>query len=157
ADRRPDEREERRRGLLGRDRPAPLLDELDETVGGVQAELHTRKRIEHMFVPQVSYIRPVDERRERIARNEVPFRDLNERIEQVNAFLDPEADDASFVCECGRADCMERVRIARSDYERVRAQPAQFLVVAGHEEPDVEEVVERLDGWAIIRKLPGGP
>ena len=35
--------------------------------------------------------------------------------------------------------------------------PAQFLVVLGHEEPDVEYVVEAVDGWAIIRKRAGGP
>jgi hypothetical protein len=99
----------------------------------------------------------VDERQERIGRNEVLFRELNERIENVNEFLDAEATDASFICECGRADCMERVRMERAEYERVRSEPAQFLVVAGHIEPDVEYVVEERDGWWIIRKRPGGP
>jgi hypothetical protein len=110
-----------------------------------------------MFVLQVSYIRPVDDRQERIGRNEVLFRELNERIESVNDFLDADATDASFICECGRADCMERVRMERSEYERVRAEPAQFLVVEGHVEPDVEYVVAPRDGWSTIRKRPGGP
>jgi hypothetical protein len=110
-----------------------------------------------MFVPQVSYIRRVDERQERMGRNEILFRELNERIESVNEYLDAEATDASFVCECARPECMDRVRIERADYERVRADPAQFLVVLGHEEPEVEYVVEAFDGWAIIRKRTGGP
>jgi hypothetical protein len=110
-----------------------------------------------MFVTQVSYIRRMDERQERIGRNEILFRELNERIENVNDYLDAEATDASFVCECGRADCMERVRMDRAEYERVRADPATFLVVLGHEEPDVEYIVEAFEGWALIRKRTGGP
>ena len=99
----------------------------------------------------------MDARAERIGRNEILFRELNERIEGINEFLAAEATDASFVCECARADCMERIRIERADYERVRADPAQFLVVEGHIVPDVEYVVEPREGWSIIRKRKGGP
>ena len=37
-------------GVLGRDRPALFLDELDETVGGIEGELHTATLGEHVFV-----------------------------------------------------------------------------------------------------------
>ena len=44
------EREESGRRLLGRHRAVPLLDELDEPVGGVERELHERPMVgEHMF------------------------------------------------------------------------------------------------------------
>ena len=99
----------------------------------------------------------MDARQERFGRNEVLFRELNERIESVNEFLDAEAREGSFVCECGRADCTERIRMDRADYERVRAEPSQFLVVTGHVEPDIEFVVESREGWSIIRKREGGP
>ena len=38
------------RGLLGRDGASPLLDELDEPVGGIERELHRSRVDEHMFV-----------------------------------------------------------------------------------------------------------
>ena len=99
----------------------------------------------------------MDERQERLGRNEVLFRELNERIEGVNRFLDDAATDASFVCECGHGECMERIRMTLAEYERVRSDPTLFFAVAGHEEPEVEHVVEEHGGWNVIRKDPGGP
>ena len=44
------QREEPARSLLSDDRPAPLLDELDEAIGGVESQLHPESLGEHMFV-----------------------------------------------------------------------------------------------------------
>ena len=43
------EREQPPRSLLGEHRPAPLLDELHQPVGGVEPELHGSSLDEHMF------------------------------------------------------------------------------------------------------------
>lgn len=40
-----------------------------------------------------------------------------------------------------------------SDYEQVRANPAQFVIAPGHEVPELERVVARKGGYAIVRKL----
>ena len=47
-------REEPPCGLLGIDRTAPLLDELDEPVGGIDPQLHGREPSEHVFDRQGS-------------------------------------------------------------------------------------------------------
>jgi hypothetical protein len=96
----------------------------------------------------------VAEREERIARNEALFRSVNERVRELaGAFAsDEEPEPVAFVCECGRADCATSVELTIAEYERVRADPAQFFVVPGHETQHVEHVVERHDRYDIVRK-----
>jgi hypothetical protein len=92
-------------------------------------------------------------REERIAKNESLFRDVNERIEQVErraAQLDVEA---GFICECAALSCTERLPITLVDYEQARSDPTWFVVLPGHERPDVERVVETLSGCLIVEKL----
>jgi hypothetical protein len=43
------------------------------------------------------------------------------------------------------------------DYERIHGDPTQFVVVPGHEEPSVEDVVEQDEEYAVVRKKEGGP
>jgi hypothetical protein len=67
--------------------------------------------------------------------------------------LVPEAGQTmSVVCECGIVDCTQLIPIAIGDYERTRADPTLFIVVPGHELPEVEEVVERHDAFTIVCK-----
>lgn len=89
------------------------------------------------------------ERERRLAENEAMWRSLNE--------ADPPAPGrVGFVfCECARASCASQLEIAWSDYERVRSDPTSFVVLPGHEEPEIETVVERGDGFAVVRKEDG--
>src|SRR5207248_10824309 len=61
------------------------------------------------------------------------------------------------VCECGELACTEQVELDVPTYERVRSDAAHFVVLPGHEIPDVEESVEEHGTFNIIRKDPGGP
>jgi hypothetical protein len=77
----------------------------------------------------------------RIARTEALFRDVNERIaESAQRF---NADETEFVCECADPECAERVPATLDEYEEVRADGTHFLLVPGHEDTEVERVVER--------------
>ena len=89
---------------------------------------------------------------ERIARNESAFRDLNEDIEASVHRGRAEADLAGFVCECGNADCDQTVRMTLADFERVRADSQLFFVVPGHQIAAAESVVEKSDGYFVVRK-----
>src|SRR4051794_27502675 len=84
----------------------------------------------------------MDERQRRVGENEVLYRSVNERIEELNATFGTMTDSLTVVCECGRAACAEQIELPASDYERVRADPALFIIIPGHEIPDVEDVVE---------------
>jgi len=87
----------------------------------------------------------------RIARTESLFRDVNERIAESTARFG--ADDAAFVCECDDAACTEPIHARLQDYEEVREDPAQFLLVNGHENEGVEELVERNVRYNVVRKV----
>jgi hypothetical protein len=87
-------------------------------------------------------------RKERIARNEVLFREVNERVKDMV----PSEGGIEFICECGDEECIERVPLTADEYERVRSDPVEFFVKPGHEIPDVEEVVEAHDRFLLVRK-----
>jgi hypothetical protein len=92
---------------------------------------------------------PTDEMR--AARTESLFRGVNERIAETAGRFG--ADDASFVCECDNPTCTDRVRVTLDEYEDVRADGAQFLVVHGHEDAAVERVVERKPRFSLVEKV----
>lgn len=97
-----------------------------------------------------------DERRERLARNEAVFREVNEQIDSLN---DLGAGLRSFgiVCECGAESCVETITIEKSVYEAVRAHPERFIVLPGHVAPDVDAPLEEHDGFVVVAKNPGAP
>jgi hypothetical protein len=94
----------------------------------------------------------LDVRQTRLARNEALFREVNERIAEVSRSYGL-GDSLEFLCECGDARCLEAIAVTRRDYERVRADFDRFLVAPGHENLEIERVVERNDGYLVVQKL----
>jgi hypothetical protein len=90
-------------------------------------------------------------RKERIAKTEALFRNVNEGIAETSERFD--SDEAYFICECGDASCTERIEVPIDDYEQVREDPARFLVEPGHVKDEVEQVVTREHGYAVIEKV----
>jgi hypothetical protein len=42
--------------------------------------------------------------------------------------------DVSFLCECGAANCEERVHMRVSEYEAIVTQPNGYVIAPGHEQ-----------------------
>jgi hypothetical protein len=99
----------------------------------------------------------VDERQERLGRNEALYREVNERLKELGESFSMVAEVADFVCECGVSTCAGPIRMTLEEYEHVRSNPHWFTVLPGHEIRDIESVVERHEGWTLIEKHPGGP
>ena len=91
--------------------------------------------------------------RERKAETEALFRELNERIAETAERFD--AERVELHCECADPACHERVEAPLAEYEDVRAQATDFLVVPGHEAPEIERVVGRRRRYAVVRKVDG--
>jgi hypothetical protein len=93
---------------------------------------------------------PADKGRKaaRAAAAEVNGRQVNEAIERGTRA----AGAAVFVCECGELGCTETVELTISEYEGVRSGFERFLVVPGHEIEEIEDVVERHDGYLVVAK-----
>jgi hypothetical protein len=98
----------------------------------------------------------VDSRQARVARNEALFREVNERIQEVQASIGG-GDRTDFLCECGREDCTAAISLTLVEYEEVRSDPTHFVVVPGHEVIDLERVVRQTEHFSIIEKFSGAP
>ena len=80
--------------------------------------------------------------------NEQLFKRVNEEIDDRSAA----SGDLEYVCECADTRCSETIRLTHAEYAGVRAQPDHYLVLPGHVMPEVEDVVERRDGWLVVKK-----
>ena len=89
---------------------------------------------------------------ERAGRNEALFREVNERVLELAANLGDLVQHAQFICECSREDCTEQIAVPLTIYEAVRADPRRFLLLPGHENEQIETIVERTDGYLIVAK-----
>lgn len=99
----------------------------------------------------------MDERERRVGLNEAVFREINERIEALADEFAVRADKLDLVCECGNAECAERIRMPRAEYAEVRSDATQFAVVTGHDDANAESVIARRKGYDVIRKREGAP
>ena len=84
--------------------------------------------------------------KERVARNEAAYRELNAALEGGRAATMP------LLCECGHEECTGPLFATPTEYEAVRAYPRRFLVLPGHEIPEAEWIVEERPQFTIIEK-----
>jgi len=91
-------------------------------------------------------------RETRMAANEAFFRALNDRLERGTQDVQP----LIVLCECADEDCTKRIELTRVEYEDIRSDPAQFVVVPGHADPEIERVIDRTDRFEMVRKVGVG-
>jgi hypothetical protein len=97
-------------------------------------------------------------REDRIARNEVLYRELNERVHVVEEELSAEGvveqeQLGEYFCECGLDDCTEKILMTQTEYETLRSSPFRFAVVPEHLVADVERVVDQNERFTTVEKL----
>jgi hypothetical protein len=92
------------------------------------------------------------DRAQRHAQNEAAFRDLNERIADGR----DEGENLIFICECSRRNCQSGFVLTIEQYEGVRSAPSRFALVPGHEQAEIERVVEGFDRYLVVEKLEDG-
>jgi hypothetical protein len=96
----------------------------------------------------------MDERDERIAKNETVFRAANREIVQADQEGGTRPDQLiEVLCECGRQGCGGVVTLTVADYDGVHSQADRFVVLRGHESPEIEKVVEERAGYLVIDKF----
>ena len=93
----------------------------------------------------------VPKRDEGLARTEIVFRRLNERLAHVAAGEQP-PERLELVCECSDPDCARPLAMPYAEYEWLRQHPWRFTLLPGHEAPAVETVVERHEAYVVIEK-----
>jgi hypothetical protein len=93
-------------------------------------------------------------REQQISVNEILFREVNERIEDVSERRST-LESVDFVCECGRPDCTSRVPLTYEQYEAVRSDGQRFMVLPGHLTGSIERVVEDHGTYQVVEKDDG--
>ena len=94
--------------------------------------------------------------KDRAARNEALFRQVNERVKDVSdAFSAVDPSPVEFLCECGKNGCTEAISLTLAEYEQVRSSPTHFFVLPDHVLPEVETVVREGNSFVVVEKLQG--
>jgi hypothetical protein len=96
-------------------------------------------------------------REERAIRNEQLFREVNSHIaglEEKSRQLDTD-EPLPLICECAHTGCSAPIKVDPATFERVRENALWFLVAPGHEDLDIESVVEERPGYLIVEKHHG--
>ena len=88
---------------------------------------------------------------ERNARAQVVYRDLNDRIRELDeAFRNHGRIEV--MCECGRG-CVERLEVPVDEYDRARRESTYFLVTAPHLADEVDRVIEDHGSWLLVEAI----
>jgi hypothetical protein len=91
-------------------------------------------------------------RETRREHNQLRFREANERLLKAVEDGGSESRRVPFVCECADDDCHGRVEVDVADWEAVASQHNHFLMEAGHQRSEGEEVVGHVGAYEVAQK-----
>jgi hypothetical protein len=91
-------------------------------------------------------------REERVARNEALFQEVNRQIEKLEETLG-RRETLAILCECSKKHCLDAFEVESAVYQRVRSNPLLFFLVPGHEDLEVERVIERTPQFLVVEKV----
>lgn len=77
---------------------------------------------------------------------------VNREIEKLEEKLG-RSEMLTLLCECSKKHCLDTLEVDPAVYQRVRLSPLLFFIVPGHEDPDVERVVEQAPQYLVVEKL----
>jgi hypothetical protein len=95
------------------------------------------------------------EHERRAGRNQFLFRDVNERVNDVNKAHGLWVTLSDWVCECADETCTQPIELTPQQYETVRDDPTHFAVAPGAEHVvlEVEEIVQQHPRYWIVSKV----
>src|SRR5580765_99269 len=91
------------------------------------------------------------------AKTESLFREVNERIHEVNSQRESLDLPDDLICECAKADCMERVTLNAVEYRGLRTRSTWFVIAPSEEHffPEVERIVAKNGHYWVVEKHDG--
>jgi len=107
----------------------------------------------------------------RKAENEVVFRSRNkqaiQRVSETKRVAAEENQEEQvgdiedtrllFYCECVNDKCRERIELTIKEYEEVRKNSSQFVLLPGHHSADIERVVFDYGKYVVVQKYMTPP
>jgi hypothetical protein len=94
-------------------------------------------------------------RSQRLARNQAMFRDVNERVRDLNESFEDIVETHVYACECAEVTCVQQIELTAAEYLAVRSNPRRFFVAPTEEHvyPEIETVVDRAARYWVVEKL----
>lgn len=89
----------------------------------------------------------------RVQRNGELFREVNERIHDLNVQWGS-AERVGFVCECGATGCSAPVYLTLTEYRDARGAADCFVVAPTHVDAEHERVVATTKHYTVVERLP---
>ena len=86
-----------------------------------------------------------------MAQNEVLFREVNERVNEVAQDHGRGDHMYDHLCECAHADCIFQITLSQPEYESLRTDQTQFAVLPLTSRPRSKPVTEN-DRYWIVKK-----
>jgi hypothetical protein len=82
------------------------------------------------------------------------FREVNERVRELNEKLDPVIEYGSWACECADPTCLKRMDMTPEEYAELRLHATHFAVAPSdtHFDPDLETLVRKSDRFWVVEK-----
>jgi hypothetical protein len=82
------------------------------------------------------------------------FREVNERVRELNAALEPLVEYGSWTCECADPACLLRIDMTQAEYAELRERPTHFAITPDekHFDPAAETVVRKADRFWVVEK-----
>ena len=96
--------------------------------------------------------REPEERERRAAQNQLLFRAVNEQIVGMTENFRSDLSDINLVCECWTPSCTGTIRCRLEEFELLDRTGNMFIVLPGHEDLLVEDVVDASNGYVVVRK-----
>jgi hypothetical protein len=87
------------------------------------------------------------------ARKQAVFRAVNEKIRAMNDGFTVLTGTFTVACECADSGCLAMLEISVEAYDRVRASPYTFVVLADHVDLAVGRAVAADDSYVILELL----
>jgi hypothetical protein len=99
-----------------------------------------------------------EEHEEHAVKSQVLFREVNERLKELNSAHGVVAAQGEWICECANESCAWPIDMPLDEYEEIRSDEARFFVAPsdGHVWPDFEKVTRRTDRYWTIEKTGRG-
>jgi hypothetical protein len=98
----------------------------------------------------------IQEREVRAAQNQLLFRAVNDRIRELGERILDSVSELDFACECADTDCIKTIPLPVKEFAAIEEVENQFIVLKGHEVPEVEDTIAERDGFLIVSKRGAG-
>jgi hypothetical protein len=91
-------------------------------------------------------------RLDRMVRNQLMFREVNDRIAEVA----PAGNPVDYLCECSHPECKATIHLTCEEYEAVRSSSNLFVIAPGHEVQEVDRWIGTTGDYSLVEKKAGG-